>query len=100
MKTNQSKPSSLKRTQYSPQFKEQAVERATRDGVPKAAQDLGIAQSMLYNWVSKSRQTGQPFEDQKLQQAELARLRRENARLEQELAFVKKAAAYFAKNPS
>jgi transposase-like protein len=54
---------------------------------------------VLYNWVAKSRQTGQPFEDQKLQHAELARLRRENARLEQELAFVKKAAAYFAKNP-
>lgn len=100
MKTTPSKPSSIKRSQYSPQFKEQAVERATRDGVPKAAQDLSIAQSMLYNWVSQSRQTGQPFEDQKLQQAELARLRRENARLEQELAFVKKAAAYFAKNPS
>ncbi|OQW68490.1 MAG: hypothetical protein BVN35_19830 [Proteobacteria bacterium ST_bin11] len=60
MKTNESKPSSIKRSQYSPQFKEQAVERANRDGVPKAAQDLGIAQSMLYNWVTKSRQTGQP----------------------------------------
>lgn len=69
MKTTPSKPSSIKRSQYSPQFKEQTVERATRDGVPKAAQDLGIAQSMLYNWVSKSRKTGQPFEDQKLQQA-------------------------------
>lgn len=67
--------------------------------MPKVAQDLGIGQSMLYNWMAKIRQTGQPFEDQKLQQAELARLRRENARLEQELAFVKKAAAYFAKNP-
>jgi hypothetical protein len=29
---------------------------------------------VLYNWVAKSRQTGQPFEDQKLQQAEMARL--------------------------
>ena len=59
-----------------------------------------VEQSMLYNWVAKSRQTGQLFEDQKLQQAELARFRRENAQLEQELAFVKKAAAYLAKNPS
>jgi transposase-like protein len=81
MKTNESKPSSVKRTQYTPQFKEQAIERDNRDGVPKVAQDLGIAQSMLYNWVSKNRQTVQPFEDLKLQQAELARLRRENARL-------------------
>ncbi|CAD6880756.1 hypothetical protein [Methylomonas albis] len=52
MKTNESKPSSVKCTQYTPQLKEQAIERANRDGVPKAAQDLGIAQSMLYNWVS------------------------------------------------
>jgi transposase len=99
MKTNKTTQSSNKRLKYSSQFKEQAVERSNRDGVPKVADELGIAQSVLYNWVAKSRQTGQPFEDQKLQQAELARLRRENARLEQELAFVKKAAAYFAKNP-
>ena len=41
---------------------------------------------------------GQPFEEQKLQQAELARLKRENARLEDEVAFLKNA-AYFAKLP-
>jgi transposase len=39
------------------------------------------------------------LEDQKLQQAEMARLKRENARLEEEVAFLKKAAAYFAKLP-
>ena len=51
---------------------------------------------MEYAWKANSRrQTGQPFEDQKLQQAELARLKRENARLEaEEVAFLKKAAAY------
>jgi transposase len=47
---------------------------------------------MLYSWRSKRRQTGQPFEEQKLQQAELVRLKRENARLEEEVAFLKKAA--------
>jgi len=65
----------------------------------QAAKDLGIAQSMLYGWQSKSRQTGQSVEDQKLQQAELARLKRDNTRLEEEVAFLKKAAAYFAKQP-
>jgi len=34
---------------------------------------------------AKRRQTGQPFEDQKLQQAKMARLKRENARLEEEI---------------
>ncbi|WNV04494.1 IS3 family transposase [Candidatus Methylospira mobilis] len=83
--------SKVKRNKYSPQFKEQALERAKRDGVPKAAKDLGIAATMLYNWQTKSRQTGQPFEDQKLQQAELARLKREVTRLEDEVSFLKKA---------
>jgi transposase len=54
---------------------------------------------MLYGWQSKSRQTGQSFEDQKLQQAELARLKRDNARLEEEVTFLKKAEAYFVKQP-
>lgn len=94
--TTSTKP---KRNKYTPQFKEQALERAKQDGFPKAAKDLGIAQAMLYNWQAKSRQTGQPFEEQKLQQAEIARLKRENARLEEEVAFLKKAAAYFAKQP-
>jgi transposase len=85
------------RNKYTAQFKEQALERADRDGIPKVAQDLGVA--MLYSWRSKRRQTGQSFEEQKLQQAELARLKRENARLEEEVAFLKKAAAYFAKMP-
>jgi transposase len=50
---------------------------------------LGFAESMLYSWRSKRRQIGQPFEEQKLQQAELSRLNRENARLEEEVTFLK-----------
>lgn len=93
------KQSAVVRKQYTPQFKEQALELAEKSGVVKAAADLGIAEAMLYAWRGKRRQTGQPFEEQKLQQAELARLKRENARLGDEVAFLKKAAAYFAKQP-
>jgi len=74
-------------TKYTAQFKEQALERADKDDVPKVAKDLGFAESILYNWRARSRQTIQPFEDQKLQQAEMARLKRENARLEEESLF-------------
>ena len=87
------------RNKYTTQFKEQVLERADRDSIPTVAKDLGLAESMLYSWRAKRRQTGQPFEDQKLQQAEMARLKRENTRLEDEVAFLKKAAAYFAKLP-
>ncbi len=88
MKSNEqeTKP---QRNKYSPQFKEQALEHAKQDGVPKAAKDLGLAPAMLYSWQAKARQTGIPFEEQKLQQAEIARLKRENARLAEEVAFLK-----------
>jgi transposase len=99
MKTKQEPTTAVARKRYTAQFKEQALARAERDGVPKAAQDLGLAESLLYNWRAKRQQTGQSFEEQKLQQAEMARLKRENARLEEEVAFLKKAAAYFAKQP-
>lgn len=92
--TNKSTPV---RKKYSPQFKDQALERASRDGVSQAAKDLGIAEAMLYSWRARQKQSNQPFENQKLQQAELTKLKRENARLEEENLFLKKVTAYFAK---
>ena len=86
------------RAKYSAQFKDQVLERAAKDGVKKAAQDLGLAESMNYSWRAKREQGQAPLETQKLQQAELARLKRENARLQMENSFLKKAAAYFAKD--
>ena len=32
---------------YTAQFKEQALERADRDGIPKVAQDLGVGEATL-----------------------------------------------------
>lgn len=87
----------LVRKKYSPQFKDQALERAVKDGIPLVAKDLGIKESMLYYWRSQQKRGGDSLENQKLQQAELARLKRENALLAEENAFLKKAAAYFAK---
>lgn len=94
---NNNSDKKLIRSKYSPQFKDQAVDRAEIDGVPQVAKDLGIGESMLYSCRSKKKQGGDSIENQKLQQAEFARLKRENARLAEENAFLKKAAAYFAK---
>ena len=85
------------RQKYSPQFKDQVVERAEKEGVARTAKDLGLPESMVYSWRTKKRQGGQPLEQQKLQQAEMARLKRAVSRLEEENAFLKKTAAYFAK---
>ena len=85
------------RKKYSPQFKDQALERAAKDSIPQVAKDLGIKESLLYSWRSQQKQGGDSIENQKLQQAEVSRLKREVARLAEENAFLKKAAAYFAK---
>lgn len=99
MKETSIKKESRIRNKYSPQFKDQALERAAKAGVAQTAKDLGIPEAMLYSWRTRQRQSGQPLEQQKLQQAELTRLKREVSRLEEENAFLKKAAAYFAKEP-
>ena len=78
------------RKKYRPQFKDQALERAAKDGIPQVAKDLGLKESLLYSWRAQQKQGGDSIENQKLQQAEVARLIEENA-------FLKKAAAYFAK---
>ena len=85
------------RRRLSPEFKQRALERAERDGVAQAARDLEIDTSMLYSWRSQGRHGTLSFEKQKLKQAELAKLKRELVRLADENAFLKKAAAYFAK---
>jgi len=95
---NENKPKQSKiRQKYSPQFKDQAVERAAKEGVPQVAKDLGIKESMLYYWRAQKASSGTPIENQKMQQAEMARLKREVDRLKQENEFLKKVATYFTK---
>lgn len=85
--------------QYSAEFKQQALLRAVKEGIPAVAQDLGLEPAQLYAWRAKPQQHGQDAQAQQLMQSELARLKRELARVEEENAFLKKAAAYFAKQP-
>jgi transposase len=52
---------------------------------------------MLYRWRNKRTQAGDPESTQKLHLAEIAALKRQTEQLLMENAFLKKAAAYFAK---
>ena len=85
------------RKKYSPQCKDLALERAAKEGIAQVAKDLGFKESMLYSWRAQKKQGGDSIENQKIQQAEVSRLKREVARLAEENAFLKKAAVYFAK---
>ena len=64
------------------------------------AEDLGVGLSSLTRWIGQFRDEEMPPEIKDDLQAELKRLRKENAVLRQERDILKKAAAFFAKEGS
>ena len=91
------------RRQYAAEFKAGAVELAESVGITEAARRLDIPETSLFNWV-KLKRDGKPIvassaamenEDQ----AELSRLRKEIAQLKMDNEILRKATAYFAKQP-
>ncbi len=66
--------------------------------VPDVAKSLGVSPQSLRNWVKQSQLDRYERDDGVTtdERAELARLRRENARLAQERDLLKRAAAFFA----
>jgi transposase len=85
------------RKQYSEEYKNEALALAARVGVAAAAQQLGVHESQLYSWRGKAKREQGQSEAQRQLAAENARLKRQLADQAEELAIVKKAAAYFAK---
>jgi transposase len=93
-----------KRKTYPREFKIEAVKRVIEDRVPQAhvARELGISINTLAGWkracLDDPEQSFPGNGRQKADDAEKTRLRREIARLREELEILKKAAAYFAKH--
>jgi transposase len=90
------------RGQYTADYKAQAVSLAQTLGATKAARKLGISVKTLADWIRISRDGSGFVKDGKRRpvsdwEAENARLRAESSQLRMERDFVKKAAAYFAK---
>jgi transposase len=69
---------------------------ASPKSVRAVAEDLGIAENVLYNWRKKYTAEGNKTPTVTLEE-ELKVLRLENAELKMERDMLKKAAAYFAK---
>jgi len=86
------------RKQYSGEYKSEALALAARVGVRGAAEQLGLHESQLYGWRGKARREQGQGEAERQLAAENARLKRQLADKEEELAILKKAAAYFAKS--
>jgi transposase len=89
------------RKKYTQEYRDEAVELVVSSGRPVAeiARDLGINEATLGNWVNRAKQAGK-VKDKPLETDERARLKEleeEVRRLRMERDFLKKAAAWFAR---
>ena len=88
---------------YSPEFREEAVQIALRSSktVSATARELNLNPETLRSWVTKYKKEHEPAANTDLtinERARLKELERRNRDLEMENSFLKKAAAYFAKD--
>jgi transposase len=92
---------------YTEEFRREAVKRSEQPSVTQAqvAEELGITAQQIANWKRQfTRLSDKQFNSidgvdySKKESEELRRLRRENKRLQEEMDFLKKVSAYFAKN--
>ena len=94
-----------KRRSFTPEFRADAV-RLVREGgknLPQVAKDLDLTESALRNWVREAdgdKGKGPAGALSTAEREELVRLRKEVRHLEMERDFLKKAAAFFAKETS
>ena len=88
---------------YSPEFRDEAVQLAVNSGksVTAVARELGINSETLRSWVRKYERVHDHSEapTSVSERARMKELERRNRELEMEVSFLKKAAAYFAKEP-
>ena len=95
----------LPRRVYTSEFRHQAVEMVTREGlgIAEASRRLSLSPKTLTDWVRRAKgevapeANAAPRREVTEQEAELSRLRRENAELRMERDILKKASAYFAR---
>ncbi len=89
---------------YTPEFRDAAVKQVIEGGrsVSAVARSLEMSNKTLTNWIGRARKGQEmvrrvPAQPVSEFEAELSRLRQENARLKIEKEILKKAAAYFAR---
>jgi transposase len=95
-----------KRRTFTSQQREEAVRICRRSGktIAEVARDLDLTENSLRKWVKQAEIDEQGSSDNGLltseERQELSRLRRENRDLQMERDFLKKAAAFFARESS
>ena len=89
---------SKSRRRHSQAFKDEALKLAATVGVTQAARQLGVYESQIYQWRSKSQAVKNRSAREEELAAENAKLKRQLAQRNEEVAILKKASAYFAAN--
>jgi transposase len=91
---------------YTKELREEAVRLVTEGGlsIPEVGRRLSIAPSTLRHWVKAGKEgtlknVGKNQKPLTEVEMELARVKRELAQVKMERDFLRKAAAYFAKEP-
>ena len=87
----------MSRSNFSEDFKRDAVRQITERGYPVAevSQRLGVSQHSLYEWKKKFGASNAKGNDEA---EEIRQLKKELARVTEERDILKKAAAYFARD--
>jgi transposase len=91
---------------YTDELRREAVRLALESGnrIPKVARQLGMPSGTLRHWVAEAMEStsdsGRDTTAGVNEETEIARLRAELDRVKLERDFLKKAAAFFAKNQS
>jgi transposase len=93
----------MSQRRYSPEFKAEAIKQVTEKGHPvqEVADRLGVSSHSLYQWVKAVRPSKEETRSDELLEAkkEILKLRAELRRVQEERDILKKAAAYFAREP-
>lgn len=88
---------------FAPEFKDEAVRQIVERGHPvsEVAERLGVSAHSLYKWVKavKPNKTEQHASELIEARSEILKLRAQLRRTEEERDILKKAAAYFAREP-
>jgi transposase len=86
---------------YTPEFKEQAARKVVEGSLPiaRVAREIGVNDTTLGFWVKAYRKkiAGEPLPAGTPDAERIRELERRNRELEMENTFLKKAAAYFAR---
>ena len=86
---------------YTQEFRDEAVRQVTERNYPakEVAERLGIALNTLYIWIRKARPKQAAADELAASKKEIQRLKAELKRTQEERDILKKAAAYFVKDP-